>query len=138
MAASSGWSATRLRSWLLGFFLRRLPLGARLNHGQRYASPLPVHAQHPYRHDVAHRDDFIRALDISIRHLADVHEAAIFQADVDERPKIDHVQNRALQLHGGLQILKLEDALFENRRGQVFAGISAGPAQRFDNVPQRR
>src|SRR5205823_3463136 len=81
------------------FALRRLAFGSRLDHRQRHAAPLLVHRHHPHVDHVADRHHVIRTLDVAVRHLADVDETAILQADVDERPEIDDVQHRPLQLH---------------------------------------
>ena len=114
--------------------LRRLALGAGRDHRQRHAAALLVHRQHPDRHHVADRHHVVGALDVAVGHLADVDQAAVLQADVDEGAEIDDVQHRALQLHARLQVLELEDALLEDRRRQVLARVAAGPGQRVEDV----
>src|SRR5262249_56674653 len=104
-----------------------LALRARLDHGQRYAPPPRIHRQYPHGYHVAYRRHLIGILDVAIRHLANVDQAAVFEADVDERAEIDDVENRALQLHARLKVLELQDALLEDRRGQGFARIAARP-----------
>ena len=100
--------------------------------------PLLIHRHHPDRDHVADRDDVIGTLDVAIGHLTDVHQAAVFEADVHESAEIHHVEHGPLQFHGRLQIFELENALFENRRRQVLTRVSAWSSQGLDNVIDRR
>ena len=70
--------------------------------------------------------------------MADVHQPAVVQADVDKGPKVDHVEHRTQQFHAGLQVLELEYALLKKWLRQVLAGIAAGPGQLLDNVGQQQ
>ena len=118
---------------------RRLrALGARGNHRQRHAAPRLVDLVHPDLDDVADRHHFVRIADILVGQLADVHQARVVQADVDERAEIDHVQHRARQLHAGRQVVELDDALLEDRRRQVFARVAARPGQLRQNVLEQQ
>ena len=40
----------------------------------------------------------MRAADVAIGHLADVDEAAVFQADIDEHTEVDDVEHFAAKL----------------------------------------
>ncbi len=116
----------------------RLPLGAGLDHRQRHAVPLLIHRQHPDVDHVADGRHLVGALHVAVGHLADVYQAAVLQADIDERAEVDHVQDRALQLHARLEVLELEDALLEHRRRQVVARVAARARQCVEDVAHRR
>ena len=88
--------------------------------------------------DVAHRHHVVRIADELVGQPADVNQAAVVHADVDEAAEIDHVQHRAGQLHAGRQVFQLDDAAFEDRRGQILAGIAARPDQLRQNVRERQ
>jgi len=49
----------------------------------------------------------MRIADEAIGKLAHMNQAAVVQADIDKRSKIDHVQYRAGQFHARLKILEL-------------------------------
>src|SRR5205823_5519589 len=101
--------------------LPRLALRSRLDHRQRHAVALLVDRQHPNPNDVVDRHDVIGAFDVAVGHLADVHQAAVFETNIDEGAEIHNVQDGALQLHAGLEVFELEDALLEDGRLQVIA-----------------
>jgi hypothetical protein len=65
-----------------------------------------------------------------------MNKPRILEADVDERAKVDYVEHGSLQLHGRRQVFELQDALFEDRLGQVVARVAFGPAEGLDNVSQ--
>ena len=97
-----------------------------------------VDAHHPDGHHVADAHHVVRALDVAVGELADVDQARVLQADVDERAEVDDVEHRPLQLHAGLEVLELEDALLEDRLGQVVARVAVGPGQGVEDVAQGR
>ena len=66
---------------------------------------LSIDATHT-RDLVAHRHHVVRIADVAGAELADVNQAAVGQADVDERAEIDDVEHRAAQLHAGLRGLR--------------------------------
>ena len=106
----------------------------RVDHRQRNAATFFVDRHHPHGHDVADRDAIVRILNELRSQLADVHQAGVLQADVDERAEIDDVQHRAHQLHAGRQIVELEDSLLEDRLRQRFARVAAGPSELTDDI----
>ena len=63
-------------------------LCARRNHRQRNTTPRLVDFQHPNLDDVANRYHFVRVAHIAIGKLADVHQAAVVQPNIDERAEI--------------------------------------------------
>ena len=65
----------------------------RWNHRQRYATPCFVNFQHPHLHNVAHRNNLVRIADIAIGKLADMDQAAVVQADIDESAEINDVEH---------------------------------------------
>ena len=113
-------------------------LRAGRHHGERDALSLAVDAQNPDGHDVAHADDVVRAADVAVGELADVDEAGVLEADIDEGAEVDHVQDGALELHALGQVFELEHALLEDRLGQVFTRVAVGPGQGFADVEQGR
>ena len=113
-----------------------LPFRAGLHHRQGDPFAFLINAHHPDRHHVAHAHHIVRALDVAIGKLADMNKPRILEADVDEGAKIDHVEHGSLQLHGGRQVLELQDALLEDRLGQVVARVAFRPAEGLDDVSQ--
>ena len=134
----AGLLGPRLRL-LLGLLLVP-PVGAgraRRDHGERYPPPLLVDFQDPDLDDIAHGHHVVRIADEFVGHLADVDQAAVVHADIDEGAEVDHVENRAGKLHAGAEIFQLENSLFEDGRGQIFAGIAAGANQLRGDVFER-
>src|SRR6185437_1080011 len=76
--------------------LRRFSFGTGRDHRQRNTMPFLVHRQHPHRHHITDRHHIVGAFDVAIGHLANVNEAAILQADIDEGAEIDDVEDGAL------------------------------------------
>ncbi len=111
-----------------------MPFRARLDHRQRNPLPLLVNPHHPDRHHVAHAHHVVRALDVAIGQLTDVHQTRILEADVDERAEIDDVEDRPFQLHAGAEVLDLQDALLEDGLGKVITWVALGACQGFDDV----
>src|SRR5262249_13551702 len=103
----------------------RLSFRPRLNHGERNPTPILIHAHHPHGHDITHRHHFIGAFDITVSHLTDVYQTAVFEADIDECPKINDVEYRSLKLHARLQILELENAFLKYRWRKIIPRIAA-------------
>ena len=97
-----------------------------------------VHGQDPDSDHVSDCDHIVRILDVAVRHLTDVHQAAILQTNVDEGPEIDDIEHRPFQFHAGLQVLQLEDSLLENRRRQILARIAARPTECLQDIFQGR
>ena len=80
----------------------------------------------------------VRIADVLVGHLADVHQAAVVHADVDEGPEIDDVEHRAGQFHARAEVFQLEHALFEHGRGQIFARIASRTDQLRHDVLERQ
>ena len=60
-----------------------------------------------------------------IGHLADMDQAVLMDADVDEDPDSGHVGDYALQYHSFAQIVELVDTLGELDDLELFARIAA-------------
>ena len=75
----------------------------------------------------------MRIADETVGQAADVHQAAVVHADIDETAEIDHVEHRAGQFHAGGQVFQLQHALLEDRRRQVLARVAAGTGQLREN-----
>jgi hypothetical protein len=54
-----------------------------------------------------------------------VNEPRILQTDINERAKINNVEDSSLQFHTRQKILELEDSTLENWLGQIFSRITA-------------
>ncbi len=65
-----------------------------------------------------------------------MHQPRILEADVDESPEVDHIQDRPLELHARDQVFDLQDPLLEDRLGQVVSRVALGATERFDDVSQ--
>jgi hypothetical protein len=60
-----------------------------------------IDGHHPDRYDITHTDHVVWTLDIAIGKLADVHQAGVFQSNIDKCPEINHVEHGAFKLHAG-------------------------------------
>src|SRR5262249_60056388 len=76
--------------------------------------------------------------DVTVGHLADVNQSAVFQADVDKGAEVDDVENGALQLHAGLEVFELQHTLLEDGGRQIVARIAPWTRQGFEDVAQGR
>ena len=114
-----------------------LPFGAGSDGRERNAAAILIDIDDPDLQHVADADHFVRIVDVPIGQPADVHQAAIGQADIDEDAEIDDVQHRARKLHAGRQILELHDAAAEDRRGQAVARIDRRAAERHEDVVEQ-
>src|SRR5262249_44948894 len=101
----------RARGTLLLLFPRPAlrAFAARPKRRQGDAAPRFVDLDDPPLQHVAHADDFVRVLDEAVGQAADVHQAAVGEADIDEHAEIDDVQHRARQLHRRQQVFQLHD-----------------------------
>ena len=79
-----------------------------------------------------------RILDETVGQLGDVHEPVLMHADVDEGAERGNVGDDAFELHAGLQVGDLVDALLERRRLELRARIAAGLFQLGENVGDGR
>ena len=113
-----------------------LPLRAGTDHRQGDSPPLLVNLHYPDLNDITHGHDFMRIANETVGQATNVHQAAVVHADIDETAEIDHVEDCTGQFHAGRQVFELQDALFEDRRGKVLAGVPAGTGQLGENVPQ--
>ena len=93
-----------------------------------------IDVQDPDRHHVADRDDVVRTFHIFIRQLADMRQAGVFEADVDERAEVDDVEDGPLEFHAGGEVFEFKDAGFEDRFGEVVARIAVGSFESVANV----
>jgi hypothetical protein len=75
-------------------------------HRQADALARQVHLLHPHLDDLAGLDHLARVADELVRQLADVHQAVLVHAQVDEGAELRHVADRAFQHHAGLQVLR--------------------------------
>lgn len=112
----------------------RWTLRSRLDHRQRNPPTLPIDGQDPHGDDIADRDQFVRAADISIGQLRNMDESTVFKTDVDEDAEIDDVEHRPLEEHAVLQVFEPQDAALEDRRGQIFTRIATRSSQVRQNV----
>ena len=78
---------------------------ARLDRGQRHATPLFVDVDDPHGQHIAHAHHLVRIAHEPIGQATDVDQAAVGQPNVHKRPEIDNVQHGAGQLHAGLRDL---------------------------------
>ncbi len=115
-----------------------LPHRAGLDHRERHAAASLVDLEHPHLHDLAHGDHVVRIAHVAAGELADVHEPAVVEADIDERTEVDDVEHRPHELHAHFQVFELEHPLLEEGLGEVLAGITAGASQLLDDVGQEQ
>ena len=86
--------------------LRYMPRRTWCDHGERDSAARFVNFDHPYLDDVADRNHVMGIANEPIRQLANVHQAAVVEADIDKGAEIDHVENAAEQFHAGLKIVE--------------------------------
>ena len=79
--------------------MRTLAAGG--DRGERNAAAVLIDIDDPDLQHVADADDFVRIANEAVGQAADVHQAAVGQADIDEDAEIDDVEHRARQLHAG-------------------------------------
>ena len=77
-------------------------------------------------------------LDEAIRQLADVDQAVLMDADIDEGPEGGYIRDNPRQSHAGLDIFDFIDFFCETEHLKLLARISAGFGQLLHNVIQRR
>ncbi|EEF59358.1 hypothetical protein Cflav_PD1906 [Pedosphaera parvula Ellin514] len=85
-------------------------------------------------HFLLNLDDFCGVFDEAVGHLADVDEAVLMDADIDEGTERRHVGDDARQLHPGLQIFHFVHALFEGKEFKFLTRVTAGLGQLVENV----
>jgi hypothetical protein len=83
-----------LFAWRAG---RALAAGG--NGSERDAAAILIDIHDPDFEDIANSDDLVRVANETVGQAADVDQAAVGQADIDEDSEIDDVENRAGQLH---------------------------------------
>ncbi len=66
-----------------------------------------------------------------------MHQAVLFDADVDEGAEVDDVAHGALQDHTRLQVFDLENVVAQDGRRQGVAWVKAGLFQVFEDVVER-
>src|SRR5262245_4010880 len=96
LAGRTRWALLLLGALLVAravFFARRSwrPLGAGRNRGERDAAAGLIDIDDPHFEHVANADDFVRIANEAVGQAADVHQAAVGQADIDEDAEIDDV-----------------------------------------------
>src|SRR4029077_13375038 len=75
LCSTDRWGTLLLAMSLSGRPTFRLPaFGAWSDHGQRDPTPFHIDSHHPDSHDVAHRNNIVRALDELVSQLADVNQ----------------------------------------------------------------
>src|SRR5688572_9151996 len=74
-------------------------------HGEADALAHGIDFEHFHLDDVARLYNLAGVVDELVRQLADVHQAVLVHAQVDEGAKCRHVADRSFQLHAGLQVL---------------------------------
>ena len=73
-------------------------------------------------------DDFVGVLDEAVGELADVDQAVLVDADVDEGAEGGDVGDDAGELHAGLEIFDLVDAFGELKASNCWRGSRPGLA----------
>ncbi len=107
------------------------------DHRQRDFLLFRFHLDHPHVYHVADAHHVVRALDVAVRQLADVDEAAFLHADVNESPERHDVEHGAFEFHAGRHVFDFEDAVLEDRRRQFVARVAAGAGQRCEHIVQQ-
>ena len=136
-----GWSAPRWPRPAPSKRFSRGPFAARRGraelHGQADALAHRVDLQHLHLDDVAGLHHLAGIVDELVRQLAHVHQAVLVHAQVDEGAEGGDVAHRAFQLHAGLQVGDVVDALVEARHLEVRPRIAARLLQLAQDVLDR-
>ena len=80
-------------------------------------------------------DDIIRILDEFIGELADVHQAILVYADVDEGAKIGDIGDDSRHFHARLQVVYFVDLVGKGEGLEAIARIAPGPSDFGDDIP---
>ncbi len=111
--------------------------GAGLLDRQGDALAVLLHLQHAHLDPIAHLHHLGRVLDELVGQLADVDQAVLVHADVDEGAEGGHVGDDALEHHALLQVLDLGDVLAEAATPRSSgAGRGPGFSSSADDVAQ--
>jgi hypothetical protein len=102
-----------------------LAFHTRSNHRQRNSLAVHVDVDHPNINHIADAANLMRAADVAVRHLADVNQTAVLQADIDEHTEVDHIEHFATQFHAWLQVFELQYALAEDRSRMIGPWVTA-------------
>jgi hypothetical protein len=103
-------------------------------HRQADAPPFEVHLEHAHLDDLAGLHDLARIGDEAIAELADVHEAVLMHADVQERTEVGDVRDDTLERHARREIGELAHALLEGRSLELGPRITARLLELRDDV----
>ncbi len=67
-------------------------------------TPISIDAGHCHLYNITHADDSMGIAQIAVGHFADMHQAIMFDTDIDERTEVDHVARGAHQYHALAQV----------------------------------
>ncbi len=102
--------------------------------GERDAFGFKVGAEDLDLDDLSGFDGLGGILDEAVGELADVDEAVLMDADVDEGAELGDVGDDAFEDHAGLNVGELADVIVEVGGDELVAWIAAGLAELFENV----
>ena len=106
-------------------------------HGERNTPGFEIDAEHLHLDDLTRLDSVGRLLDEAVRKLADVNEAVLVDADVDEGSELGDVGDDALEHHVRLDVSELANGLGEAGCDELVARVAAGLAKFFEDVGDR-
>ena len=103
--------------------------------GEGDALGFGIGGQHFHFYDLADLDRVVRIFDEASGEFADVHQAILVNADIDEGAESSDVGDDAFERHAGGEIRYLSDGGLELRSNELCARIAAGLAEFFAGCP---
>jgi hypothetical protein len=102
--------------------------------GQLHASAGCVDFLDPSRQHIAYGELLMQVADETTGEFADVDEAAVAQADVDEDTEVDHVDDLRVEPHFRLQVFELNNPAAEDRAEILVSRVRCGSLKRLEDV----
>jgi hypothetical protein len=112
------------------------PFAARSDRGERDATAIFIDIDNPDFEHIAYADYFVWIANKAVGQPANVHQATVGEADIDEYAEVNDIENGAGKLHARRQILELHDAAAEDRRRQIVARVQSRTSERRQDVLQ--
>ena len=97
-------------------------------HGESNAFGFGIGTQDLDLDDLTRLDCLGRIFDVSVGELADMDQAVLMNADVDEGPKLSDVGDYSFENHAGLDVGEFADGLGEIWGDEQVAWVAAGLA----------
>ena len=116
----------------------RLSRGDRLFHREGNPAPFPVKSDHPHPHPLVKSHHVRRILHKPVRHLTDMHQAALLDPDVDKRSEPGDIGHNSVEIHPLREIIQRGYHLGIDRRFKPSPRIAARADEFIHDIGQGR